>query len=154
MADQPRQTLPVASRRRWPVRLIGLLLLLQAASLWLPLWLHVRLYPAGWRDELVFSLPELFEATAEVQEVMVYAVVGTPLFLGLLVGGVFVALLWRSGWLVTMISQSLLLLVTLTLHFSGGFRFIDPLMVSAIAMVLLLNAVYVRQVLAATPGTG
>ncbi|MDX1613735.1 MAG: hypothetical protein R3300_05445 [Candidatus Promineifilaceae bacterium] len=152
MTDRPTtQTLTAARTRTWPVRLIGLLLILQAISLWVPLWLYVRLLPAGWQNSLALTLTELFENSPEIQEVLVYLIVGTPLFLGLFVGGVFVALLWRPGWLLAMISQSMLLLVTLTLHFSRTFRFVDPLMASAIVMVLLLNAVYVRQILASPP---
>ena len=152
MTDGPTtKTLTAGRARTWPVRLIGLLLILQAGSLWVPLWLHVRLLPAGWQDSLVFRLPELMETSPEIQEVLVYLIVGAPLFLGLFLGGVFVALLWRPGWLLAMISQSMLLLVTLTLHFSRTFIFVDPLMASAIVMVLLLNAVYVRQTLAASP---
>jgi hypothetical protein len=143
---------PQARPRTWPVRLLGLLLLLQAFGTLVPIVLASRLASIDWRAAVEFLPYRVEDVPVEDQRFVMLILVFGPLCLALAVSGLLTGLLLRLGWLLAMISQSVLLLATLTLHFRGDFQFVDPLMTSAIVMVLVLNAAYVRETLMPAPG--
>lgn len=134
---------PAARTRTWPARLLGLLLLLQALGALVPIVLASREADIDFQTALGFIPYNLADVPATDQLFVMLILIFGPLALAL--AGLFVALLLRLGWLLAMVSQSLLLLVTLTLHFRGDSHFVDPLMVSGIVLILILNATYIRQ---------
>jgi hypothetical protein len=136
---------PVARLRTWPARLLGLLLLLQAIGALVPIVLASREASIDLQTALGFIPYNLADVPAMDQLFVMLILIFGPLALALALAALFVALLLRLGWLLAMVSQSLLLLVTLTLHFRGDSHFVDPLMASGIVLILILNAAYIRQ---------
>lgn len=126
--------------RSWPVRAIGVLLVAQAASLCVPIfrqaslvvWSNVRM-----RGAVPEGLPEAGYVTVFF---------GAPAALAVLAALVFFVL-YRRGWLLAMMVQSLTLLACLGLYFRDDPAYIYPIMVYSVLMVLFLNSSEVRVML-------
>jgi hypothetical protein len=142
----------ISETRSWPVRVNGLLLVLQAAGLggigaynvWWVDWQQVQ-------DDLLTSLEETGSIQAAEQAIVVALILGLPAILAVLAALGFFLLL-RVGWLLAMFVQALTLLACLLLYVEWEEVlyqepiFIYPVMLYSIVMVLYLNSSDVRAV--------
>ena len=152
---------PAGTKRSWPVRANGLLLVLQAVGL---AGIGVYdVYRVNWQEvqqQIEFEAtlsPELTEAAE--QAIVVALILGLPAILAVLAAlGFF--LLFRVGWLLAMIVQALTLLACLLLY--GEWEavlyrepvFIYPVMLYCIMMTLYLNSSDVRAAFHVRPRAG
>ncbi len=123
--------------RSWPIRVLGLLLLVQTAAL-----VGVSLVSSArinWR-QIVGSgtLPQ------QALDVFVLGGMFIPCAVLALVAAVGLLAGLRIGWLLAMLAQAILLGGCLWLYVSEGPAFIYPLMLSSIVIVLYLNSRDVR----------
>ena len=150
----------IAKIRSWPVRINGLLLVLQAAGLG-----GIGAYNVWWVDwqqvqyDLLTSLEETGSIEAAEQAIVVALILGLPAILAVLAAlGFF--LLFRVGWLLAMIVQALTLLACLLLYSEWETVlyqepvFIYPVMLYCILMVLYLNSSDVRAAFQVKPRAG
>lgn len=131
----------------WPVRLISLLLLLQAASMVAGFIYYMN------KANIAFDLTEeslVFESLEVVPQQLLDALSFGITFLPL----VFLALLAALGflflhgtsWMMAMILQGFTLFLCLSFYFSTELRLIYPLMAYSTFMVLYLNSSGVRSI--------
>ena len=134
----------VAATRTWPVRINGLLLVLQAAGLagigayevWRVDWRRLAEDTTG-----TAGLPELEQAAEHA--IITAFIFGPPAILALLAASGFLFML-RAGWLLAMIVQGLSLLACLLLYSAWTPVFVFPVMLYCTLMVLYLNSSTVR----------
>ena len=145
--------------RSWPVRANALLLVLQAAGLG-GIGAY-SVYRVDWQEvqQQVDTYATLSQGLTEAveQAVIVVLILGVPAILALL-AAFGLLLLFRMGWLLAMIVQSLTLLACLLLYAWTGLTsaeiapeilyeepvFIYPVMLYCIVMALYLNSSDVR----------
>jgi hypothetical protein len=137
--------------RSWPVRANALLLVLQAAGLG-GIGAY-SVYQVDWQEvqQQVDTYATLSQGLTEAveQAVIVVLILGVPAILALL-AAFGLLLLFRMGWLLAMIVQSLTLLACLLLYAEWQEIlyeepvFIYPVMLYCIVMVLYLNSSDVR----------
>lgn len=137
--------------RSWPVRANALLLVLQAAGLG-GIGAY-SVYRVDWQEiqQQVDTYATLSQGLTEAieQAVIVVLILGVPAVLALL-AAFGLLLLFRMGWLLAMIVQSLTLLACLLLYAEWEEIlyeepvFIYPVMLYCIVMVLYLNSSDVR----------
>jgi hypothetical protein len=142
----------IAKTRSWPVRVNGLLLVLQAAGLG-----SIGAYNVWWvdwqqvQDDLLTSLEETGSIEAAEQAIVVALILALPAILAVLAALGFFLLL-RVGWLLAMFVQALTLLASLLLYVEWEEVlyqepiFIYPVMLYSVVMVLYLNSSDVRAV--------
>ncbi len=131
---------PVVERgiaRSWPVRVITLLLLLQAIGLGsISISKSTQI---NWRQAI---------RGASLSAQVIDAVFISGMFISLAILAVLAAfgVLWmfRIGWLLAMLVQAVILLICLVLYFHQKPVFVYPLMLSCIILVLYLNSFDVR----------
>ncbi len=154
---------PNASRRRsWPVRAVGVLLLVQAVVLFLFIPLHVAI--EVWKSplpvwELLLSPTESIPlvrvevsegqslplklhfkgATAEIPQDILTSQDYMLLSPAALVIAIAFIGLWRHAWTATMLLQGLVLATALGSHFDHKPIYVYPIMLYSILMVLYLN---------------
>ena len=142
----------IAKTRSWPVRVNGLLLVVQAAGLG-----SIGAYNVWWvdwqqvQDDLLTSFEETGSIEAAEQAIVVALILALPAILAVLAALGFFLLL-RVGWLLAMFVQALTLLACLLLYVEWEEVlyqepiFIYPVMLYSIMMVLYLNSSDVRAV--------
>jgi hypothetical protein len=117
--------------RTWPVTLIGLLLLLQAAGLFTIGAFHISFVDITWR--------------LTPQDFLVDIPIGLrgSLFIGLgllaLLAAIAFFRVWTSGWLLAVLVQGFSLSVAIVLYFLEKHFYIYLIMAFGIFMVLYLN---------------
>jgi lysylphosphatidylglycerol synthetase-like protein (DUF2156 family) len=144
MSMTKREAAEVAATRTWPVRVNGLLLVLQAVGLagvgayevWRVDWRRLAEDATG-----TTGLPELEQAAERA--IITALIFGPPAVLALLAASGFLFML-RAGWLLAMIVQSLSLLACLLLYSAWTPYFVYPVMLYCILMALYLNSSAVR----------
>ncbi len=131
----------------WPVRIISLLLSLQAVGL-LTICLYL-LNQIDWERE--WSAYALSATAFETLSFIIF-------FLPLVALGIFSAIgflfFWRVAWLTAMIAQGVSLFGCLAIYFESylkDYNFIYLIMLSCIVMVLYLNNNDIRVMFQATP---
>ena len=141
-----------AKTRSWPVRVNGLLLVLQAAGLG-----RIGAYNVWWvdwqqvQDDLLTSFEETGSIEAAEQAIVVALILALPAILAVLAALGFFLLL-RVGWLLAMFVQALTLLACLLLYVEWEEVlyeepiFIYRVMLYSIIIVLYLNSSDVRAV--------
>lgn len=137
--------------RSWPVRANGLLLLLQAAVLGGVVFYSV--YRVDWQraQQQLETGATLSQGLTEAveQAVLIVLILGLPAVLALL-AAFGLLFMFRLGWLLAMLVQSLTLLACLLLYSEWEDilhrepLFIYPVMLYCIVMVLYLNSSAVR----------
>ena len=133
---------PPQPTRSWPVRVASLLLLLEAAGLTaINLANLSRLEWDFLRLQAATALNNVPDATVEAVSTALFflpsAVLATLAAIGLF-------FIWRTGWLLAMLTQGLTLLACLVLYFQQKPGIIYPIMLYSILMVLNLNSFEVR----------
>lgn len=141
---QPQAT-PVESLRRWPVRFTSLLLLLQAAGLiYLVAYYFSLIDPARDMPPLEELVGYTFEMLpALVQDSLIIALFFTPLILLTVASAIGFIFLWRGGWVLTMLCQGVILILSLAIYFNRPAVVMWPihfLMAYSIFLVLYLNS--------------
>lgn len=134
----------------WPIRVIGVLLFLQAGMIMGVTAYFVR--QVNWEyefNDLMLSLPAL--------DILLWGATLAPITLLLMVSAIAFLLHRRFAWLLTMILQGLILLRCIILYFGtdSSLRespWIHLLMLYSIVLVLYLNTTDIR--LAFTPENG
>jgi len=136
LSKQPQLT------RSWPVRVAGLLLLLEAAGL--VAINTANLSRLDWdflRLQAAIALNNVPDATVAAVSTALFflpsAVLATLAAIGLF-------FIWRTGWLLAMLTQGLTLLACLVLYFQQEPGIIYPIMLYSVLMVLNLNSFEVR----------
>lgn len=129
----------IDQRRLWPVRVIGLFLLLQGL-LFLAIAIRTGL-GMDWQRELI----------QDALAAQVVHALSTTGFLVLLAALAFLAALGFAfirpgGWLLAMIVQGLTLLSGLILHFRDGTTYAYALLASGVLLVFYINSFRVRAV--------
>jgi len=136
--------------RTWPVRVIALLLLVQAIGL-----VGLNVYNIALQANLEQNFDTFLNASDEemdnlpsevdqLLEVIVIAALLAPLAVPAVLAAVGFVFLWRWGWMLAMMTQVLILLVCLMLYLEIKPPLVYPLMVYGILMVLYLNVQDVR----------
>ena len=133
---------PSQSTRSWPVRVASLLLLLEAAGL---VAVHViNLSRLDWNSLLAAT----GDAVPHLPEANLLALAVSLLFLPSVFLAVLAAVglffIWRTGWLLAMLTQGLTLAICLSLYFQEKPGVIYPIMLFCILMVLNLNSFEIR----------
>jgi hypothetical protein len=119
--------------RSWSIRVIGLLLLVQAIGLVsISLSKSIRI---NWQQALRGEA-----LSAQAMEAVVISGMFLPLAILAVVAALSILWVSRIGWLFAMIVQAVTLLVCLTLYFQHKPIFIYPLMLSCIILILYLNS--------------
>ncbi len=139
-------TNPRDTDNTWPVRLISILFIMQIVAILLTvLYYFSQVDPLIWESlELgLFSQPDDL-ALNNFTVVLFYL---TPMILLLAVATVGVLFLWSGGWIVGMLAECAILLVSISYYFFHPLQAMYPLMFWAVFMVLVLNLSYVRQTL-------
>ena len=133
---------PSQQTRSWPVRVASLLLLLEAVGL-----VVINLANLS-RLEWDFLHLQTAAAISSVPDATVEAVSIALIFLPSAVLATLAAIglffIWRTGWLLAILTQGLTLLVCLALYFQQKPNIIYPIMLYTILMVLNLNSFEVR----------
>jgi hypothetical protein len=141
---------PHGKPRSWPIRIIALLLLLQAVGL-----VGLGVYYISTQPDLERNL-NLLEATPEqgfdklspeveaVLEAVISGIFLVPLAIPALVAAIGFLFLFRFGWILAMITQTVALLVCLMLYLDFKPVIVYPIMVYCTLMVLYLNVAEVR----------
>lgn len=122
-----------------PVRLVGVLLIVEAVGLASLAAYHVVLRAGGARVELVVELRRTFETLAAGGAFVAAAILAAVAAVGFL-------FLRRKGWLLAALAQTLALGTSLVLYAELEPVFVYPVMLYCIVMVLYLNSRDVRAV--------
>ncbi len=137
--ESPTPSVERGIARSWSIRVIVLLLLLQAIGL-----VSISISKSAqinWQQAI---------RAASLSAQAVDAVFISGIFIPLAILAVLAAfgMLWvfRIGWLLTMLVQAVILLICLVLYFHQKPAFVYPLMLSCIILVLYLNSFEVRLV--------
>lgn len=141
MASTPTSTQPTKPNL-WPIRLISLLLVLQAVGL-LVLGL-IWVLQIDWRQD-----PLTWPESGPVAERLLLGLLLLPVALFLLLTAVGVLFMQRAAWLTAMLAQGFLLFNGLSNYFADSSTLPDShlfylILLSAILMVLYLNSNDVR----------
>jgi hypothetical protein len=128
--------------RSWPVRVASLLLLLQAGGLVTIHFLNLRRLDWTFIDldtgAMVSAIPDANVAALS------FAFLFVPSAVLAVLAAIGTLFLWRTGWLLAMLTQGLTLLVCLLSYFHERPAIIYPIMLYTVLMVLNLNSFEVR----------
>ena len=146
---------PSQATRSWPVRLTGLLLVMEAVII---VTIHVlNLSDFDWNVLLAADndvIPDLPDAALLAVAVALLFV--PSVFLSVLAAiGLF--FIWRTGWMLAILTQGLTLAICLVLNLQDKPGIIYPIMLVSILLVLNLNSFEVRAAVhdrPNRPGTG
>lgn len=123
--------------RSWSVRVIAVLLLLQAIGL-----VSVSLSKStqiNWQQAIRSE-----SLSAQALEAAVISSMFIPLAVLAVIAALGMLWVFRIGWLLAMIAQALILLDCLALYFQQKPGFVYPIMLSGVILVLYLNSFDVR----------
>ncbi len=124
---------PAAKSRSGPVTVLGLLLLLQAVSLFdLGLFFFTR--GLGLRRSLIVE-----RLIAEPINALAMGIIFIPLALLALLAAIGFFRLWRASWIMAMLTQGLSLFTALLLYFNQRPGYVYIIMLYSIFLVIYLN---------------
>jgi len=141
-----------AQRRRsrpWTVRMVGLLLLVQAVA-YVAFSVYLLL-PYDWRATLAEGVLAQSYAQASALSFSLLLIPAAILALLSAIGFLF---LFRAGWLLAMVMQAATLAACLALYFGSKPPVLYPAMLFCIVMTFYLNSFDVRVAFYGGPATG
>jgi hypothetical protein len=135
--EQPVEMLDAGSARPWPVRILTILLFIEAVGL---IFLSIFSFSTTIvpQDDLLTAFVIFITA---IPRSLAFGALG----LLALVAGFGFLWLWRTGWPTAMMVQGLGLLVALGLYLRSGPPYVFAIMVYGIAMVIYLHHPDVQQ---------
>jgi hypothetical protein len=135
--DHPVEMLDAGSARPWPVRILTLLLFLQAAGL-----IGLSIY--SYNPEILQQADQVRAVITFFTEVPRSLAFGSLGLLSIVAGLGFLGL-WRTGWPTAMLVQGMTLLVSLGLYLRSNPPYIFGVMSYCILMVIYLHHPDVQQ---------
>ncbi|MFZ0546379.1 MAG: hypothetical protein WAM60_13120 [Candidatus Promineifilaceae bacterium] len=136
--EQPAEMLDTGKARPWPVRVLTILLVVQAVGLFGLSVLNYNPTILQQENDLLGLLLTIF---SELTRTIAFGALG----LLAVVAALGFLWLWRTGWPLTMLLQGLCLLTSLGLYLRGGPPYIFAIMSYCILMVIYLHHPEIQQ---------